>query len=336
MATRLTDVYVPELYTGYQRVDSPEVTRFFDSGVINRTALLDSLSNQGGKIAEIPFWRDLDATVAPNVSNDNPASNATPEKVTAGTQLGIIARLNQGWSVMNLANEMSGDDPVGQINARVDRYFDRQFQRRLVQSCIGLAAQNEADDDGDMVIDVGTDAAGTPDAAELFSGTAYIDAELTLGDQIDAINAVAVHSVVYATMRKNDLIEFLQDSQGRPTIPTYMGKQVIVDDGLPAVAGTNRVKYTSVLFGAGAFGFGIGTPTVPAEIDRLPRSGNGGGSEELWVRRTWLLHPFGYALDPAEVAGDGGATLAELADPGLYARVVERKNVPLAFLVTNG
>lgn len=336
MATRLTDVYVPELYTGYQRVDSPEVTRLFDSGVITQSPLLNGLANQGGRIAEIPFWKDLDATAAPNIGSDNPATLATPGKIDSGLQVGIIARLNQGWSVVNLANEMSGDDPVGRINERVDTYFARQFQRRLVASVRGLVADNSANNAGDMVIDVGTDAAGTPAAAELFSGTAYIDAELTLGDQIDAISAVAVHSQVYGTMRKNDLIEFLSDSQGRPTIPTYMGKQVIVDDGLPAIAGTNRTKYTSVLFGAGAFGFGIGTPTVPAEIDRLPRSGRGHGSEELWVRRTWLLHPFGYALDPAAVAEQGGASVAELQAAALYSRVVERKNVPMAFLVTNG
>jgi hypothetical protein len=65
MATRLTDVYVPELYTGYQRVDDPERTRFFDSGIVTRSPLLDSLSNQGGRIAEIPFWSDLDAGDAP-------------------------------------------------------------------------------------------------------------------------------------------------------------------------------------------------------------------------------------------------------------------------------
>jgi len=336
MATRLTDVYVPELYTGYQRVDSPEVTRLFDSGVISRSPLLDGLSNQGGRIAEIPFWKDLDATAAPNIGSDNPGTDATPGKIDTGLQVGILARLNQGWSVMNLANEMSGDDPVGRINERVDTYFARQFQRRLVASVRGLVADNVANDSGDMVIDVGTDASGTPAAGELFSGTAYIDAELTLGDQIDAISAVAVHSAVYGTMRKNDLIEFLADSQGRPTIPTYMGKQVIVDDGLPAIAGSNRIKYTSVLFGQGAFGFGIGTPVRPAEIDTRPRSGNGAGSEELWVRRTWLLHPFGYALDPAEVAAPGGASVAELQAAALYSRVVERKNVPLAFLVTNG
>ena len=118
------------------------------------------------------------------------------------------------------------------------------------------------------------------------------------------------------------------------TIPTYMGLRVIVDDGLPVAAGsTSGFKYTSVIFGEGAFGYGDGAPINPVEVERQQAQGNGAGVETLWTRKTWILHPFGFQNTgtPAAVS----FSLAELALDAQWSRVIERKNVPISFLVTN-
>ena len=65
------------------------------------------------------------------------------------------------------------------------------------------------------------------------------------------------------------------------------------------------------------------------------QSGNGAGEDVLHERRTWLLHPTGFAFDPQAVAGQS-ATLTELEQAAAWTRVIERKNVPMAFLRTNG
>ncbi|MNG20414.1 hypothetical protein D3C84_1046650 [compost metagenome] len=56
--------------------------------------------------------------------------------------------------------------------------------------------------------------------------------------------------------------------------------------------------------------------------------------ETLWTRKTWIAHPFGFQNTgtPAAVS----FSLAELALATTWARVVARKNVPMAFLTTNG
>ena len=136
-------------------------------------------------------------------------------------------------------------------------------------------------------------------------------------------------------MVKNDDIDFIPDSEGNLVIPTYLGLRVIVDDGMNVEAGdTDGFKYTSVLFGAGAFGFGVGSPEVPVEIERYADQGNGGGIETLWVRETYVLHPFGFKSTGTPNNGIS-YTLSELATAGTVDRVIERKNIPLAFLVTN-
>ena len=51
-------------------------------------------------------------------------------------------------------------------------------------------------------------------------------------------------------------------------------------------------------------------------------------------RKTWLIHPFGHQVNGTPTA-EGGFTNAELALNTRYTRVVDRKSVPVAFLVTN-
>ena len=85
------------------------------------------------------------------------------------------------------------------------------------------------------------------------------------------------------------------------------------------------------------FAYGEGTPTVPTEVWRNPQTGHGGGEEQLWLRKTWMIHPFGHTNNNAVATGaSGNQTLADLRNQSNWTRVLARKNVPMAFLVTNG
>lgn len=336
MATvQLSDIIDVKVFQDLPSVNSPEKTAFFESGVVTRNSLLDGIATAAGKTAELPFWKDIDATVAPNLSTDNPATLATPDKIVQGEQIARKAFLNKGLSAADLASELAmGSRAMDQIRARVDAYWLRQWQRRLIASCNGILADNVANNSGDMVINVAAEATASQTATTKFNRNTFTDAVYTMGDAADALRAIAVHSAVMKQMVKNDDIVYVPDSQGRLTIPTYMGLRVIVDDGLPVVAGTTSgFKYTSVIFGEGAFGYGDGAPVVPVEVQREANQGNGAGVETLWTRKTWILHPFGYQNTgtPASVS----FSLAELAADAAWSRVVERKNVQIGFLVTN-
>lgn len=335
MTTRLTDVIVPEDYRQYMAIDSPEVTRIFESGIAVQNPLLDQAANSGGNIVQIPFWKDLDATAEPNIGNDDPTDKSSPQKLESGKQIALVDYLNQSWSAMDLVAELAGSDPVDRIQARANAYWSRQWQRRIVGASVGVMEDNIANDDGDMVHSVATDEAGDPVDAELFGKESVIRTEKTFGDAIGEVGAIAMHSVVYHRARELDLIEYFRPSEGAPAIERFQGKVVIVDDNVPVEQGVERLIYTSVLFGRGAFGFGRGNPKVPVETEREGSAGKGSGQETLFERHTWLLHPFGYQADAQQVAGQS-ATLAELKNAALWDRVVDRKNVPLAFLRTNG
>ena len=342
MATvQMSDIIDVTVFQDLPPVDGPEKTAFFDSGIVNQSGLLNSIASAPGKIAELPFWKDIDASVAPNLSNDDPGSTATPAKITQGEQISRKAFLNKGLSESDLAAELAmGGDAMTHIRNRIDTYWRRQWQRRLIASCNGILADNVANDDSDMVYDASGATIDDITANTVFTRQNFTTAAFTLGDREEGTGVIAVHSMVYKRMVDNDDIDFIPDSQGRMTIPTFLGKRVVVDDNMPVTpaggtgGGDTAPKYTSILFGAGAFGYGDGAPKMPVEIQREADQGNGGGIETLWTRKTWILHPFGFAVDatPAAVS----FSTSELAAAATWDRVVERKNVPIAFLITNG
>lgn len=337
MATvRLSDVVIPAVYSGYQSVDNIESGAFVQAGVVARNGLLNTLANGPAVSFTMPFWKDLDQTVETNYSNDDPADLATPQKIQASQTAARNSYLNQGWSSMDLVNEILDADPMQRIRNRTGTYWLRQFNRRVIAIAKGVIADNIASNSGDMGVDVSIAAGNSAVAANLFNSTAFINAAYTLGDEVEQIKAIAVHSVVQATMAKLDLIVYLPASNGQLTIPTYLGRRVIVDDTLPVVAGgTNGFVYTSILFGAGFMGLGIGAPTTPVAVSRVEEAGSGGGMETLWERKTWLLHPFGFNWVEGTLA-EQSPTIADLALAAHWDRTLARKNVPLAWLKTNG
>jgi hypothetical protein len=333
--TRLSDIIDVTVFQDLPQVDGPEKTAFFESGIVTRNGMLDTLANSPGKIAELPFWNDLDGSVEVNYSDDNPANSATPQKIVQGEQIARKAFVNQGWQAADLASELAmGGTAMDAIRAKVDRYFSRQWQRRLVASANGILADNVANDSGDMTVDVAAEAVASQTADTKFNRDVFTEAVYTMGDAATDLSAIAVHSAIMAQMVKNDDIVYIPDSQGRLTIPTYMGLHVIVDDGMTVTAGTtDGFKYTSVIFGSGAFGYGVGAPETPVEVEREAAQGNGGGIETLWVRNTWILHPFGFQATGTP-AGES-FTNTELAAATSFDRVLDRKLVPMSFLITN-
>jgi hypothetical protein len=332
---QLSDAIIPEVYESYTAVDNPELTAFYESGVVVQSDLINALAD-GGKTVHVPFWNDIDPTVEPNYSSDDPNTSATPEKITAAEMIARNAYMNKAFSAADLVSELAGSDPMQRIRNRFGRYWTRQWQRRIIAMFKGILADNIANDSSDMVVDASIADGDNATSDNVFNRKLFTSAVFTLGDAFNTLSAIAVHSVVYKRMVDNDDIEFIKDSAGTVIMALYMGHRVIVDDSMPVVAGgTSGFVYTSILFGGGAVGYGDGNPRVPVEVFRNPAQGNGGGVEQLWERKTYLLHPFGYKWTETTVTGNS-PTLANLALAANWDRVVVRKNLPFAFIKTNG
>lgn len=317
--TQLTDIFVGDYYQTLDPVNSPEKTAVYQSGIVVKNEALDAIANNGQGSSTIAYWQDLDADEAPNLSNDDPDDLGEVGKAAQGSMQARTLYLNKGYGVADLTAELANSEPMQHIRNRFGKYWERQWQRYLLGSARGVIASNIANDGGDMVIDAGA----------TISAGAFQDAAFTAGDTADQFSAMGVHSVVMNQMVKQDLIEYLRDSEGRIILATYLGKPIFMDDGLTYGNG----QYLSLIFGAGAFGYGEGTPKVPVELERKPSGGNGGGAEILWERKTYLLQPAGFSWK-GNANPNTSPTIAQYANAANWERVFDRKQVPFAAVIS--
>jgi hypothetical protein len=295
----------------------------------------DALAAGPGKIAEMPFWNDIN----PDRQPLSDVTALTTMKIGAAEDKARIQNDGQAWSVNSLAALLAGDDPMAAIGSLVGSYWARQNQQILLASLAGIFG---ADSMATNLLTLAAEATAGVSAATKLSGTTFIDACARLGDRADRLTAVSMHSDTEAALRKLDLIDFIQPSAGAAQIRVFQGRRVIIDDGCPRRAGTgtgNPYVYTTYLFGPGAFAMGNAPLTQPVEGGfgtqgvELARSALGGDTM-LINRRRFILHPRGVQFTSASVAG-ANPTNQELETAANWTRVYEAKNVRIVAVVHN-
>lgn len=330
--TRLTDVIYGPLFlpTTINRIVQLSTIR--SSGIASSDAQLQQFANAPGNAVEMPFWNDI--TGNSNVSSDDPAQNATPNKITQGQDSATKIRRNNGWQSANLVAAVLTEDPLDAVAQLIAEYWVREEQRVLGLLLNGVFAS--AGMSGNVLNLASEDAT--------VSGV-YMDAEVSanahalLGDHGLFLVAAMVHSRVYWNLHAARALDYGKDPVTGLDFVTWDGKRIIVNDALPRVAGTTSgFKYTSYFFANGAIGYaeatGAGGPKKPVEMDTKPDAGNGEGVDTIWYRRHWIMHPRGvrWIGTPA----GGGATDAELGTGTNWNRVYDPKNVRIVAVTTNG
>lgn len=318
--TQLKDIFSEEYYLAIEPQNSPEKTAVYQSGIIRHSEALDNIASNGQGTADVYYWNDLDADESPNVTTDNPDQIGKVGKVTQSSLRARTLYLNKGYGVMDLTAELATSSPIQHIRNRFGTYWERQWQRYLVSASKGIIQSNIANNNSDMVIDLG---------GKVIGASAVQDAAYTAGDSADMFTGMAVHSGVMRQMIGADMIEYIKDSDGRILLATYLGRPVFMDDSLHDGKG----NYISVMYGDGAFGYGVGQPHVPVELERKASGGNGGGAETIWERKTYILTPAGFSWDGE---GDPNKTpgFDDYANPVNWRRAFERKNVPFAAVLS--
>jgi len=107
--TQISDVIAPDQFTAYQVENSLVSTALFQSGVVVKNAAISAQLQAGAEQFSVPFWSDL--------------------------QVVRKSFLHQSQSEMSLASELA------RIQSRVQAYWDRQSEKRIIASLRGDSRQ---------------------------------------------------------------------------------------------------------------------------------------------------------------------------------------------------
>ncbi|WP_040191048.1 major capsid protein [Clostridium culturomicium] len=306
-ATKISNIIVPEVFNPYVIERTAQLSKLVKSGIVVPSAELDALAMSGGKLINMPFWKDL--TGDDEVLSDSEA--LTVNNIGSGKDVAALLMRGKAWGVNDLAKALSGDDPMGAIGDLVADYWARMEQKTLLAVLKGIFGASS------MSANVHDISGQLEDAAKI-SGLSFIVAKNKLGDNSDKLTAVMMHSDTFTVLEQQNLIQYIPNSQGIVEFPSYMGKEVIVDDGCPK----DSDVYTTYLFGKGAIGKGNGQAPVPTETDRDSLA----GEDILINRQHFILHPRGVKFTNTSVVGDSPSN-TELATQTNWERVYEPKNI---------
>lgn len=314
MTTRLVDVIQPEIFTPYTIRKTMELSELVQSGIIDNNKEFDELASGPNKLVNMPFWNDL-ANDESQVMKDE--GDMSVGKITTSDDIARKhARVN-AWGANGLSALLSGDDPMDAIAQLVSAYWARDMQRTLLATLSGVFKSNSM---AEKVYDI-TDRDGE---AGTINMNTFLDATQLMGDAKESLTGVMMHSAVETELRKQNLIEYIpQSEQGNP-IPYFNQKRVIVDDSMPYDTSSEEAEV--YIFGNGAIALGNGSHPriIPTEVSRNALAFS--GEEALVNRKIFLLHPRGVKWNEGGVANEF-PTNAEINVGTRWTRVYEPKAV---------
>jgi hypothetical protein len=107
----------------------------------------------GAQSFTVPFWSDI-PDIEADITTDVLATLSTPQKIAAAAMVVRKSFLHASWSEMSFASELSGSEALLRVQSRVQAYWDRQFEKRLIASLMGVLYSNVTNNGADMVNDI--------------------------------------------------------------------------------------------------------------------------------------------------------------------------------------
>ena len=317
--TRIQDIIQPEVFTPYTIQRTMELSALISSGIAENTAEFDAFASGPNTLINMPYWEDL--TGDPEVMNDT--DKTVPGGI--GTNKDVARKLSwtKSYGANALAALLSGDDPTRAIGDRFADYWARQYQQMLLSTLDGVFASSSM---AEKVYDI----SGKSGDAALLSGRTFLDALQVMGDAKNDVTGVMMNSYVETDLAKNDLIEYVKESDGAPRISKFMNKSIVVDDSMAFDTQTGvGVMY---LFGNGAIAWGNGSHPAILQTEVVREGLSLAGEDVLVNRRIPMLHPRGIKWTEASVAKQF-PDFTELEDGSNWDRVFDPKAIRIVKFV---
>lgn len=282
-ATSISDLIIPSVFAPYFTQRSLEKSSVLTSGIAQNDPQMASFASGPGQVFNLPFFQSI--TGDDEVLQEGVLLNIN--NINTDQEVAVVLNRAKAWGASYLSRVTSGEDVMGRIGNMVGDFWARKHQGILMSILKAMFTDvaNASGNQGKIRSTHLVNNAGTA-----FDANMIIDAMAKLGDNSDQLTAMVMHSAIYHSLSKNDLITYMRDSQAPTSYPTYLGKRVIIDDACTTEG--SATVFRTYIFSAGAVQFGMGNipPSDAVETDR-----NTLGSEDIMITRQRLLfHPRGF------------------------------------------
>lgn len=326
----------PEVFTDMMQEANYWSNPIIASGIVHQDASIMDAIGSHGNVATLPFYVPLnvfDAGMAA-LNNDGLTDNV-PVEIAGNKQTCMLIQRMKAFKANDFTKELTGADPMGQIQKRVADYYAQVWENELMNiadAVLGVDALS------DHVLDLSS--TGTVEDANKINETTLIDAEeQALGDMAGGLGLLVMHSKVFAAYQKLQLVEYMKYNtgnaiQGEVTLPTINGKVVLRTNYHTVDTSGTVPVYRTYLFGEGAFlGANKNNYEKPYYVDYDPETA--AGIEMLYTKQGRVLHPNGLSLAVDNIAKES-PTLAELGNSANWALKFNHKNIKMGIIKTNG
>lgn len=333
----------PQAFGAYvETLPNPNKNELIKSRVIVSDAQIKNLlgSQTQSYYATIPFF----GRIGGDALNYDGQTDITATSMDTFEQSIVAFGRAKAWNEKDFSVEITaGVDFMSEVAKQVVEYWDDVNTGTFMSIIKGIFSMT-GEKNLEFVNNHTLDITGEVDSS-LTATTLNTAVQKASGDKRAKFTMVFMHSAVATNLENLKLLEYLKytDKDGiERSLPlaTWNGRTVIIDDGMPVENG----KYTTYVFGEGAFKFADLGAKVPYEMSR--DAAKNGGEDTLYSRRRMCFAPAGISytkasqatLSPtdAELANGANWKLIDNGKSGDQLKVVNHKDIAIARIISLG
>lgn len=289
-------------------------------------------------------------------------TDMTAQRTTTFERGVVVVGRMQSWMENDFSYDITGGmNFMDNVAQQVAEYWDGIDQETLLNILKGIFSMSGAENlkfvDGhtlDITGLTGDDRDGYPFSC---TGATTLNTAIqkACGDNKAKFTIAIMHSVVATNLENLKLLSYLKytDAQGIQrdlSIGTWNGRTVLIDDSMPmeevaestSGAGDGYNKYTTYVFGDGAFDFENIGAKVPYEMSRDPKTN--GGQDTLYSRQRKVFAPYGISytrksqasLSPTDEELANGANWTLVHNGESKKEYIDHKAIPIARIISRG
>ena len=222
---------VPEKFSQYVIDRTTAKNSFINSGIASGDPIVNELINgvpEGGRFIQLPMWNPLDGEEDIFGENDVSVGGIGTKEARAT----LLIR-QKAWGSTDLAHVLGGADPMGAIAQQLADWRNTREQAIYMSILKGILDPTS----GALKDHVNDISNGSTAATNSISDAATLDTKQLLGDAYNGLKMVFMHSATYTYLQKKNMITrtpiFDPTVNRMVELQSYLGYDVVVDDGMP-------------------------------------------------------------------------------------------------------